>query len=258
MQLPKWIAPCRVQLRRCRFAMRKGVDTVSYLFNDSSHGFSSLISNQISTNTSQSTSLGRPCPNDDDLWSFLSEMCVFYLFAAKRELWSLYWPSKHLEECSPYSLRAVKITLTCGGRQILPSLRSRELLGGFRRKNVIRRAVTWTFWICQNHWISTKGGGGLGDKNREKSGMFKMITVSMFSNRFWWEKVFWASKIQVFKISDEGFRKPKSQRRTQVKKKWWFLKKKSKNSWDFSPIFHFHELYDDITWFSTENAFSIA
>ena len=25
MQLPKWIAPCRVQLRRCRFAMRKGV-----------------------------------------------------------------------------------------------------------------------------------------------------------------------------------------------------------------------------------------
>ena len=25
MQLTKWIAPCRVQLRRCRFAMRKGV-----------------------------------------------------------------------------------------------------------------------------------------------------------------------------------------------------------------------------------------
>ena len=25
MQLPKWIAPCRVQLRRCRFATRKGV-----------------------------------------------------------------------------------------------------------------------------------------------------------------------------------------------------------------------------------------
>ena len=28
MQLPKWIAPCRVQLRRCRFAMRKGVRQV--------------------------------------------------------------------------------------------------------------------------------------------------------------------------------------------------------------------------------------
>ena len=31
MQLPKWIAPCRVQLRRCRFAMRKGVLTLPSL-----------------------------------------------------------------------------------------------------------------------------------------------------------------------------------------------------------------------------------
>ena len=30
MQVPKWIAPCRVQLRRCRFAMIKGVTMLPF------------------------------------------------------------------------------------------------------------------------------------------------------------------------------------------------------------------------------------
>ena len=81
----------------------------------------------------------------------------------------------------------------------------------------------------------------------------------MFSNRFWWEKVFWDSQVQVFNIAGEGFRKTKNQRRTQVKKKWWFFEDFSKSSWDFSSLFfYFLELYDDITRFSTDNAVSIA
>ena len=47
----------------------------------------------------------------------------------------------------------------------------------------------------------------------------------------------WASKIQVFNISGEGFRKTKNQRRTQVKKKWGFFDDFSRISCDFSLYF---------------------
>ena len=81
----------------------------------------------------------------------------------------------------------------------------------------------------------------------------------MFFNRFWWENVFWASKKQVFSISGAGFRKPKNQRRTQVEKMGIFLKIFQKFLETFTPLFfHFPELYDDITRFSTENNVSIA
>ena len=37
-------------------------------------------------------------------------------------------------------------------------------------------------------------------KKREISGIFRMVTVSMFFNRFLWQEVFWVSKIQVYRI----------------------------------------------------------
>ena len=81
----------------------------------------------------------------------------------------------------------------------------------------------------------------------------------MFFNQFWCEKVFWASKIQAFNISDEGFRKTKNQRPIQGKKEDISEDCLSTIYWDFSPLFfHFLELYDDITRFSIENAVSIA
>ena len=71
------------------------------------------------------------------------------------------------------------------------------------------------------------------------------------------QKVFWASKIQVFNISGEKFRKTKNQRRTQIKKNGDIFEAFSNISGNFFPLFFF-QLYDDMTRFSTENAVSIA
>ena len=46
-------------------------------------------------------------------------------------------------------------------------------------------------------------------------GYFWMTIVFMFFNRFRWEKLFWASKVQVF-TSGDGFLKTENQGRTQV------------------------------------------
>ena len=70
--------------------------------------------------------------------------------------------------------------------------------------------------------------------------------------------MFWASKIQVFNTSGDGFPEMKNQRRTPVKENEDILKIFFENKWDFFPLFfHFLELYDDMTRYSTGNAISI-
>ena len=87
----------------------------------------------------------------------------------------------------------------------------------FDARNVIRRAVTWTSWICRNICILTKKGG-LGGKNREISGNFWAVTVLCFPTDFDGKGCFWASKIKVFNLSGDGFLKTKNLRHIQVKK----------------------------------------
>ena len=88
----------------------------------------------------------------------------------------------------PYSLRAARITLTCGGQDL------ENFWVDWDAKSTVRRGVLRTFWISPKRWILTKSGVWEAKKRKIYGILEWSLCTCFFFNRFSWKTAFWTFK----------------------------------------------------------------